>query len=162
MSSLQVAVTARWAPAAGKTEAWLAGVGLGGLPVVYATGPHVGDDSRIGFKASAIEALRAGGLSPTVGIGDRPSDLRAYLRASIVPCMVAHAQSSGGAHAAAAHCVQALHDLRNAAQHEPRAPIHYFTDSAPAAAVHGAVCATTAAPLPPVWKQLHAFLAALR
>ncbi len=30
---------------------------------------------RIAFKASVIEHLRTLGLNPTVGIGDRPSDM---------------------------------------------------------------------------------------
>jgi len=161
---LQVAVTARWKPAEVNTEAWLARVGLRGLPVLYATQPHVGDDSRIAFKAAAIGHVREQGLQPIVGIGDRPSDVRAYLRARIMPAMVAHAEGAGAAHHA--HCAKALARLRASAAKEPP-PAHpltvprYYTDSPLAAAQHADVVATSTLPLPPVWSQLSAFLHAL-
>lgn len=73
---------------------WLERNGLAGLPVVHSDRPHPGDDSRIAFKRDAILALRRDGWDPIMGIGDRPSDMSAYLEAGLHALMVIHGPSA--------------------------------------------------------------------
>lgn len=87
------AVTSRSGGAAAHTDRWLHSVGLAGMPLIHAAGPHPGDGSRDAFKAAAIRHLRAvGGLDPVIGIGDRPSDGRAYRAEGLHSLIVAHGQ----------------------------------------------------------------------
>lgn len=103
-----VAVTARYSAAADATVDWLAANGLADMPVIHSDRPHPGDDSRIAFKRDAILALRSQhGLDPVIGVGDRPSDLRAYVQAGLHACIVVHgpgarALEQGGGGSAAA------------------------------------------------------------
>ena len=94
-----VAVTARWSVAERGTAAWLGAHGLGHVPVVYASHARPRDASRVAYKAAAIARLRDEGWAPLLGIGDRPSDLRAYAAAGLPALMVAHAQGGGAAEA---------------------------------------------------------------
>jgi len=58
------AVTARWSLASRNTNEWLLAHGLNGVPVLHASRPLPLDDSRIGFKSTAIDTLREMGLRP--------------------------------------------------------------------------------------------------
>lgn len=87
---MQVAVTARWRAGAAYTEKWLADNDLAGLPLMCSARPHPTDASRVAYKRDAIEYLRVNGWEPIMGIGDRPSDLRAYTQANVRALMVCH------------------------------------------------------------------------
>lgn len=105
------AVTSRSGGAATHTDRWLQSVGLAGMPLIHAAGPHPGDSSRDAFKAAAIRHLReAGGLDPVLGIGDRPSDGRAYRAEGLHSLVVAHGQVTsvlgGGVRGSAAERAQ--------------------------------------------------------
>ena len=65
-----VAITARWSRGAAYTQAWLDAHGLQDMPVIVASRPHPGDESRVAFKASAIRWLQRAGLSPVRNAGD--------------------------------------------------------------------------------------------
>ena len=164
-----VAVTARWRLAESSTERMLASVGLARLPTIFAADPHPGDASRVDFKARAIELLRERGWAPFAGVGDRPSDLRAYVRAGVTALMVAHASGSGGSEGSARAQLCALRavetelrkDALAAGGEEPR--IHYFTDAALSGADGGAkvgadgratAAGSEGAPPVPVWSQI--------
>lgn len=85
------AVTSRSGGAAAHTERWLNAAGLGGMPLIHAAGPHPGDASRDAFKAASIRHLRdIGGLNPVIGVGDRPSDGRAYRAEGLHSLVLAH------------------------------------------------------------------------
>ena len=131
-----VAVTARWRLAEPSTDRMLASVGLAGLPTIFAARPHPGDASRVAFKARAIELLRERGWAPFAGVGDRPSDLRAYVRAGVAALMVAHASGGGGSESSARAQLCALRALESELRRDARASggaeprSHYFTDCA--------------------------------
>ena len=84
-------MTARWALAAPNTRRWLDVRGLSAVPAVHSAGPHPRDASRAAFKAGVVRQLRAWGWAPRAGVGDRPSDLRAYTGEGLVALMVTHA-----------------------------------------------------------------------
>lgn len=131
----QVAVTARFKLCARNTERWLEQFGLHGLPVLYATAMHPRDETRIEFKRSAVQHLAAEGWNPVcqevmllllfclqprsqvsgvcilqvIGIGDRPSDVAAYLAAGLRVIAVANEDSEEQA-------VASLNKLRAVAQ----------------------------------------------
>ena len=85
-----MAITARWSFGANSTVSWLREEGLGDLPVIHSPRPHPGDASRMAFKRDAILSLRREGWNPVIGIGDRPSDTRAYLEAGLDAIGVIH------------------------------------------------------------------------
>lgn len=59
-----MALTARWSRGAAYTREWLSAHGLPELPVIVAARPHPGDDSRVAFKAAAIDWLARAGWAP--------------------------------------------------------------------------------------------------
>ena len=155
-----VALTARWAAGARYTDAWLARHGLAGMPVIVARAPHPGDDSRVAFKSAAIAWLQETGWAPVVGVGDRPSDLEAYVASGLHACVVAHVPPVEGSGVAAhdAACWRVLGaaaaraaSLRTRSTVQPQ--VAYFTDSAgvhaAAAAVAGEAPSSPLACLPP-------------
>jgi hypothetical protein len=84
------AVTARWSLAARNTKAWLSLHGFPAIPCIHSWRPHPWDASRVAFKSAAIARLRMAGGSPTIGVGDRPSDLEAYLSSGLSAFLVFH------------------------------------------------------------------------
>ncbi|MCR4315104.1 MAG: hypothetical protein NUW37_02010 [Planctomycetes bacterium] len=85
-----VGVTARWFLYEMATARFMEQSGLGFIPVVHSRRPFVGDRPRGAFKLETIEMFRDLGLDPFIGIGDRPSDFRAYLGADLQIAMVTH------------------------------------------------------------------------
>jgi len=120
-----VAVTARWRFAEANTARWLSTRGLGGIPVIYAREIHPGDDSRVDFKASAIRFVREKGWNPVMGVGDRPSDLSAYVREGLSAMMVIHAEGSSESRAKE-HLQSLLLIETQLLQDYPGAEVHYF------------------------------------
>lgn len=100
-----VAVTARWGGISRcreNTENWLRAHEME-MPVYYATMPYPTDGPRAAFKAGVIREIQRSGEfgNVLVGIGDRPSDIKAYLDTDIVPIVVKDAlgEVEGGAEA---------------------------------------------------------------
>lgn len=135
---MQVAITARWRGAEANTITWLTAHGLPDLPVMHATGMHPSDDTRVAYKAAAVRALQRGGWRPVIGVGDRPSDLRAYAGTGLRAFMVAHATASHRGPAAYLHRLYtAEQQLRASNSSTTTVPqVLYFTDDE---AVHAAI-----------------------
>jgi len=98
-----VAVTARWGGITRcrqNTETWLRAHGME-MPVFYASWPYPTDRPRVDFKASAIRHIQSSGKygEILVGVGDRPSDVLAYLSTGLKPFVVTDAlgEVDGGA-----------------------------------------------------------------
>ena len=85
-----VALTARFMLAEANTEAWFQHYGLGHIPIIYAKGIHPLDHTRVAFKASATQYLHSIQWRPVMGVGDRPSDLAAYLQTGLHAAIVRH------------------------------------------------------------------------
>ena len=85
-----VALTARFMLAEANTEAWFQHFHLGHIPVIYAKGIHPLDHTRVAFKASATQYLHSIHWRPVMGVGDRPSDLAAYVQTGLHAAIVRH------------------------------------------------------------------------
>lgn len=87
-----VAVTARWGAierCRTNTERWLEAHGLA-MPVYYASYPYPTDSPRVAFKAGVIQKLKESRThgEVLVGIGDRPSDMKAYVKNNLLALIV--------------------------------------------------------------------------
>ena len=81
-------VTARCFLAAGNTRRWLRAQGLPPFPVVHSPIFLVHEKGRVLFKRRCLRLLKAAGYKPAVGVGDRGSDLEAYLAEGLFPVLV--------------------------------------------------------------------------
>ena len=103
-----VAVTARWGlpRCRANTEIWLDAHGLS-MPAHFAPRPIPTDAPRAAFKAEVIsrllhersraDAAAAGCTTPAVGVGDRPSDMEAYVRNGLTAVMITDSLGELGA-----------------------------------------------------------------
>lgn len=108
-----VAVTARWGGVPRcrtNTELWLEANGIP-MPTYYAPRPIPSDAPRAEFKAGVIARLldERGGSSDggvfAVGVGDRPSDMRAYVRNGLHALVITDALGEvSGRHLGFARC----------------------------------------------------------
>eukprot|EP00937_MAST-01D_sp_MAST-1D-sp2_P001870 g1870.t1 len=124
-----VAVTARWGTARcrSNTQAWLAANGVP-MPAHFAPYPIPTDVPRAEFKAAVIaDLLRARPRdAPAAGVGDRPSDMQAYVQNGLPALMLTDSLGElGPRHAqllqqTAARLEQCQHRRRQPAQ------IHFF------------------------------------
>lgn len=110
------AVTARWSVSARNTNAWLDANGLTGLPCTHSWRPHPFDASRVQFKSEAIDRIRVEGARPVIGVGDRPSDLEAYLRSGLQALMVRHCLIDASSSDSCTTCSLALDSLESRLQ----------------------------------------------
>ena len=85
-----VALSARWSLARRHTENWLMQHGLEDMNVVLSSHMHPRDETRSQYKYNELCKLRQHGKQILLGIGDRPSDLRAYVAAGIPTIMLSH------------------------------------------------------------------------
>jgi len=83
-----VAVTARWSLCRANTRRWLEAHGLGFMPAVHSPVCLGLEWQRAWFKSWALRRLKGGGLCPAFGVGDRASDLDAYLGEGLFPVLV--------------------------------------------------------------------------
>ena len=103
-----VAVTARWGVPRCRTntEIWLNAHDLS-MPTYFAHRPIPTDGPRAAFKAQVIsrllngrsqdDATASGRAAPAVGIGDRPSDMEAYVRNGLTAVMITDSLGELGA-----------------------------------------------------------------
>lgn len=152
-----VAVTARWRFAEASTEHMLVEAGLPQMPVIYAGEMHPGDDSRIAYKARAIRHLRDEGWAPFVGVGDRASDMKAYITEGLTALVVVHRE---GAPVSARQTHMSLllraerEILSSSLSRLPTPRIIYFTDCPHAARAREGAEGAKDTSLIPIWQQI--------
>eukprot|EP01138_Halocafeteria_seosinensis_P004657 gb/GECG01004763.1/.p1 GENE.gb/GECG01004763.1/~~gb/GECG01004763.1/.p1 ORF type:complete len:289 (+),score=24.67 gb/GECG01004763.1/:1-867(+) len=83
-------LSARWCLARKHTERWLKRHGLEDTPLVLAKEMHPRDETRAYFKYHEVCELKKQGKKFILGIGDRPSDMLAYLAAGVPTIMLCH------------------------------------------------------------------------
>ena len=83
-----VGVTARCLLAAGNTRRWLRAQGVPDIPVLHAPFFLVTERARVRFKRRALRRLKDEGHRLVLGVGDRGSDLEAYVREGLFPVLL--------------------------------------------------------------------------
>ncbi len=83
-----VGVTARCFLASGNTRRWLQAQGLPPFPVFHAPFFLVREKARVRFKRRCLRKLKEEGYRLVLGVGDRGSDLEAYLSEGLFPVLL--------------------------------------------------------------------------
>jgi len=81
-------VTARCFLASGNTRRWLQAQGLPPFPVFHAPFFLVREKARLLFKRRCLRRLKQEGYRLALGVGDRGSDLEAYLEEGLFPVLL--------------------------------------------------------------------------
>ncbi len=81
-------VTARCILASGNTRRWLRAQGLPPFPVFHAPFFLVREKARVRFKGRCLKKLKQEGYRLVLGVGDRGSDLEAYLGEGLFPVLL--------------------------------------------------------------------------
>merc|ERR1711871_1348139 len=68
------------------------------MPVYYAQYPYPSDEPRAGFKAGVIQGMQASHAHgyPLAGVGDRPSDMKAYATSDLATLIITDALGEVG------------------------------------------------------------------